>query len=182
VSDYVKTDQFMKKTEHNPTCSSMYRKQALKEVGGFDENLWPGEDVELDLKIRKRGYALMYNPAAQVAHYRPATYTAFARMFTRYGRAQGYLVRRYGLFRRVHWVPILLALGCLVLAALAAWQPITLLAASLPLFLFLSWFVVRTGSFITGIEFTVLMVITIACWNWGFVAGYLTGSVHPVRC
>lgn len=176
VADYVKTDSVLKETEHNPTCNAMYRKTVLKEVGGFNEHLWPGEDVELDLKIRRRGYTLIYNPSARVAHYRPETYRGFAGMFKRYGAAQGYLVREYGLFRRIHCVPIVLLVGSVLLAVLAAWYPIVLLIALLALPVLFSWFSLTTGSFGRGIQFTLLMLILLITWNWGFFVGFLTGK------
>ncbi len=108
MTDYIKTASVMRETEHNPSCNVMYRKSVLEEVGGFDEELFPSEDVELDLKIRRRGYALLYNPAAVVGHYRPGNYRDFASMMRRYGASQRYLVSRYGFFRRLHFVPAIL--------------------------------------------------------------------------
>ena len=59
ITDYIKTNAEMKETTHNPSCNSAYRKSILEEVGGFDETLWPAEDVELDLKIHRLGYKCM---------------------------------------------------------------------------------------------------------------------------
>jgi glycosyltransferase involved in cell wall biosynthesis len=174
VADYVKTDKVMNETEHNPTCNGMYRKEVLEEVGGFDESLWPGEDVDLDLKIRKRGYRLIYNPAACVAHYRPGSYAGFARMLYRYGMAQGYLVRKHGLFRNIHYVPILIALGLTMLAALMCWYPLVGLAVILVWPLLATWFTLKTHSFRRGIQFACLMLITLSAWNSGFVVGFFT--------
>ncbi len=103
VTGYIKTDAAMKETEHNPSCNSMYRKGVLKQVGCFDEALWPGEDVELDLKITTLGQSLIYNPRAVVFHYRPKNYADFSRMMLRYGACQWYLVRKYGFFRRIQY-------------------------------------------------------------------------------
>lgn len=174
VADYVKTDAGMKETEHNPTCNGMYRKEVLEEVGGFNEDLWPGEDVELDLKIRRRGYKLIYNPAASVAHYRPGTYRGFARMLYRYGIAQGYLVRKYGPFRRLHYVPPVLIAGLALLVALAYQHPVMALAVPAILSCFLLWFCLKTRDLRLGIVFSFLMFITLAAWNAGFWNGLIT--------
>ncbi len=174
VADYVKTDVQMKETEHNPTCNGMYRRQILEEVGGFNEELWPGEDVELDLQIRRRGYKLIYNPAASVAHYRPGTYGKFAGMLYRYGTAQGYLVRKYGLFRPIHYVPIVGLAGLALLGGLTLWSPSVwvLLMLAWPCLVLLFW--LKTRSLSRGLRFTYLLFITLLAWNVGFVAGYFT--------
>ena len=42
------------------------------EVGGFDESFAPtGEDMDLSLRLRARGYELFFEPAASVAHRPP---------------------------------------------------------------------------------------------------------------
>ena len=107
VADYLKMQDRLIRTRHNPTCNVMYRREVLLEAGLFDEALWPGEDVDIDLKITRLGYELYYNPGAVVWHYRPKDAGAFSRMMRRYGWAQAYLVRKYGLFRLIHYVPFL---------------------------------------------------------------------------
>ncbi|MFH1117127.1 MAG: glycosyltransferase [Pseudomonadota bacterium] len=180
VADYVKTGASMRETDHNPTCNAMYRKIIVEDVGGFNEDLWPGEDVELDLLIRRRGYKLIYNPAAVVAHYRPGTYRGFARMLYRYGNAQGYLVRKYGMFRPIHYVPIVAFPGLFLLLFLSLWHPLVwaLPVLTWPLFVFL--FRLKTRSLSSGVQFTHLMLITLTAWNVGFVGGYLTGRCGVV--
>jgi glycosyltransferase involved in cell wall biosynthesis len=178
VADYVRTDTSLKKTSHNPSCNSMYRKRALEEAGGFDEKLWPGEDVELDLKIGRLGYTLMYNPAAKVAHHRPDTCAKFARMFKRYGAAQGYLAKKYGAFRFIHWIPPALIIGVAIAAGMSVWNPWLLLLLFAPFPLAFTWFLMATRSAVKSIRFTRLLVILLVFWNAGFVGGYLRGEVR----
>jgi len=171
MTDYIKTASIMQETEHNPSCNVMYRKSVLEEVGGFDEELFPSEDVELDLKIRRRGYALLYNPAAVVGHYRPGNYRDFASMMRRYGASQRYLVRKYGFFRRLHYVPPILGIAAVLLIAIVLWKPTTLalffcLAVLAPL-----WFCIKTRRAAKAVEFSHLFVITLINWNLGFCVG-----------
>ena len=172
MTDYIKTDSIMRETEHNPSCNVMYRKSVLEEVGGFDEELFPSEDVELDLKIRRRGYALLYNPAALVGHYRPGNYRDFASMMRRYGASQRYLVSRYGFFRRLHFVPVILAFSLALIAAGLIFNPavglgILALSCAAPV-----WFYVKTGNVRKSLQFTVLFAITVSNWNLGFLRRY----------
>ncbi len=110
VTEYVKSGAEIRATNHNPTCNSMYRKAVLIEAGGFLESLWPGEDVDLDYRIKKKGYRFIFNPAAVVYHYRSADIKKFSSMMFRYGKSQGFLVRKYGLFRPVQAIPWLIFL------------------------------------------------------------------------
>ncbi|MFH1562091.1 MAG: glycosyltransferase [Nitrospirota bacterium] len=174
VADYVKgytpsrTSQ-TSQTNHNPTCNVMYRKEVFGKVGGFLEELWPGEDVELDYRIKKTG-KLMYNPRAIVYHYRPDKLWKFCKMMERYGYAQGFLVRKYGAFRLIHYEPVFLfilfssiisllvynlrlGIGCLVFCLL------------MPAI----YFFIKAKS----IRFIQLFVATIVNWNLGFVKGLI---------
>ncbi|MDI9624709.1 MAG: glycosyltransferase [Methanothermobacter sp.] len=70
---------------HNPTCNVMYRKSVLEEVGGFNHNLVTTDDEELDYRIRKKGYKIIYTPFARVKHYRRPNWKKYAKMAYYYG-------------------------------------------------------------------------------------------------
>lgn len=171
MTDYIKNDGDLKETDHNPSCNSMYRKSVLLEVGGFDPDLWPGEDVELDLKVRRLGYKLIYNPKACVGHYRPDSYAGFAGMMRRYGASQRHLVRKYGLFRKIHYVPVILFFILLTALYLIALNPIMVALSALPFPTVLIWFYLKTRNIRKSIRFTALFMITLLNWNMGFILG-----------
>lgn len=98
---------------HNPLCNVMYRTKIFKSVGGFREDLFPGEDTEIDFKIADRGFKILYNPKALVEHHRPESIQQFRKVMHAYGRAQGKLVREYGLRRKIQWI----GLGVLMILA-----------------------------------------------------------------
>jgi len=48
----------------------MIRKNVFDEMGGFDENLGIAlNDVDLCLKIREKGYLIVYTPYSELYHY-----------------------------------------------------------------------------------------------------------------
>jgi GT2 family glycosyltransferase len=52
----------------------MLRKEVFEEVGGFDDNLSDSlNDVDLCLKIREKGYLILYTPYAELYHYESIT-------------------------------------------------------------------------------------------------------------
>jgi hypothetical protein len=89
-------------------------------VGGFTPGLWPGEDVDLDLRLAARGARFSYVPGAVVHHHRPGTFAWFRRMMRRYGEAERRLVRLHGRARLVDHVPTVTA-AWLALHLLLAW-------------------------------------------------------------
>ncbi len=42
--------------------TTMYRTSVLREIGGYDENLWTGEEYELHLRLLSKGYTVIYLP------------------------------------------------------------------------------------------------------------------------
>ncbi len=110
VAEYTRGDDVARDVDHNASCNVAYLKHVFDEAGGFSEGLFPGEDVDLDLRVRRLGYRCRYVPEAWVEHHRPGTREWFARMMRRYGRAQREIVERHGRFRAIHYVPIVLVL------------------------------------------------------------------------
>ena len=177
VADYLKIQDRLIRTRHNPTCNVMYHREVLLEAGLFDEALWPGEDVDIDLKISRLGYELYYNPGAVVCHYRPKDAGAFSRMMRRYGWAQAYLVRKYGLFRLIHYVPFFTAALVGGLIALAIIKTVLFVGLSILALLFITLiFTLKTKSLKLGVYFLFLFFILLYNWNLGFAKGIISGA------
>lgn len=167
VSGYMQSAQEIKETRHNPTCNAMYRKSVLKEAGGFLAGLWPGEDVELDYRLKKQGYSLKFNPRAVVFHYRPGNFRDFSKMMFRYGRAQGRLVKKYGIFRKVHFAPVLVLI--LMLASLGNIFLGLSALALMVIFLFIKSFIGAQNPFLMlGV-----VLAAVCAWNAGFICGLI---------
>lgn len=171
MTQYIKTGTTLRQTDHNPSCNSAYRRSVLLEVGGFDPDLFPGEDVKLDLHIRRKGYTLMFNPAARVAHYRAQSYGRFAKMMRRYGAGEWHLFRQFGLYRKIDYVPVTVIVGMLAFSLVLIWESRVLLALLIPLPASFLWFFYRTKEFRKSIQYTALLVLTVVNWNWGFFTG-----------
>jgi len=123
VSDYTRGDDRPRFVQHNASCCSAYRIAAVREVNGFTPGLWPGEDVDLDLRLASRGARFYYVPWAVVQHHRPGTFVWFRRMMRRYGQAARWLARVHGRRRPIDYVPM-------IVAALLAIQVLVLVPAA----------------------------------------------------
>ncbi|MBM3246778.1 MAG: glycosyltransferase [Candidatus Omnitrophica bacterium] len=175
ISGYMQSGRQIQETQHNPSCNVMYRKSVLLEMGGFLAGLWPGEDVELDYRIKKKGYSLRFNPGALVFHYRPDNLKDFSRMMARYGWAQGELVKKYGIFRKAHFIPLLTLLLILLL-----WVNPTAGLWALALLIIALFIRSRLGCrrpfLILG-----LVLVALARWNLGFLAGLIRRQTLNTR-
>lgn len=98
--DYHKTlDPFLQggRFLYLVTANAAFRKAALEEVGGFDEDLRSpgGEDPGLCFKLLARGHEMHYRPEALVRHHYRSSMWDFVRTFYRYGRGCRVQTDRY---------------------------------------------------------------------------------------
>ena len=171
IADYVKSDSvYVVPTDHNPTCNVMYRTKVLLEAGGFCENLWPGEDLELDHRLKKNGWKFMYNPRAAVYHYRPGSMEAFIRMMTSYGRVQGVLVRWYGPFRMLHYLPFTMGMCGILMLVLWGIEKTLVAAAVSAVVVGIYLFKRSGGQVFEVIAYSKLLVQGALAWNRGYFA------------
>lgn len=171
LTEYVRKGRVAEVTEtaHNPSCNVLYRRSAFEEVGGFDERLWVGEDPDLDQRVALSGYRHLCHSGAIVQHYRSSSASAFGRKMWAYGRGQMHLVRNYGFRRTIHFVPVAVVAGALLLAAGLWWSPRFTLGGSVAVV------VVGLGAFEVlryrsglGWVFYQLLGLNVGCWLSGF--------------
>jgi GT2 family glycosyltransferase len=82
--------------EQLPGCNLAIRRSALEEVDGFDPQFRAaGDDVDICMRLRERGWTLAYCPAAMVWHRRRGTLAAFLAQQAGYGAAEALLERKW---------------------------------------------------------------------------------------
>ena len=47
----------------------VYRREAIEAVGGFDRDLQFGEDEELNYRIRRSGYRILFDPTMEFCYW-----------------------------------------------------------------------------------------------------------------
>lgn len=163
LSDYMRAhDKGIIPVNHNASCNVIYKKNIFLKEGGFQEGLWPGEDVELDHRLRKKGYGLVFNPRAIVYHYRPSGLRPFCKMMYRYGGAQGFLVRNHGIFRRIQLVPFLSWIAL----------PLTfVISINHPVIVILAFLIFAVCYFDFDLFLFAMGVAGFISWNLGFLRG-----------
>jgi GT2 family glycosyltransferase len=122
-----------------------YRREVLDRVGTFDEEIGVGEDDELNWRIIKAGYRILFTPAIEFFYYARSTVRGLFRQYLWYGDARTLVLRKHPDFLRIkHLIPpafvlalllsfslaLFYALGRYLLAGLFAAYSLGLLAAS----------------------------------------------------
>jgi len=180
-SDYLKTKKTVMAVKHNPTCNMMYRRKAFQTLGGFKKDLWPCEDLEFDYRLTQAGYILVFNPKAIVYHYRPKNLKRFGQMHFRYGRAHAKLVRKYGFFQRIHFIPLILLLLCCLAIFLLLYNPLVSIITLLCLVILpLLYFLLKTKDFLKTFKYGCMFFVTIIYWTGGFIRGCTDKSIWLV--
>ncbi|MBF6096422.1 glycosyltransferase family 2 protein, partial [Nocardia cyriacigeorgica] len=93
---------------------------ALAELGGFDERLRFGEDVDVVWRLTDAGHLVRYHPAAVVTHRPRATLGSWLRQRYDYGTSAAPLARRHpgrlacarvSAWHALSWGALVVALG-----------------------------------------------------------------------
>jgi len=89
-------------------CNMAVLREAIDKVGGFDELLGPGEEIELGYRIEKVSYQIKYARKAFVWHKRRGTLKAFLQKMFRIGYTRVVLARKHrGLLQIGHMIPFI---------------------------------------------------------------------------
>jgi mycofactocin system glycosyltransferase len=79
-----------------PAAALVVRTSALRETGGFAEDMRFGEDVDLIWRLVGQGHQVRYEPSSVVGHSPRATWPSWLRQRFDYGTSAGPLALRHG--------------------------------------------------------------------------------------
>lgn len=172
----------------------VFRRDVLAEVGGYDPTILRGEDWELNLRIRRAGHVVWFDPTLSVTYWPRASFSDLARQFFATGTWRAVLVRRYG--RANPWrffVPgalvLALAVGIVTLGLIvfgvlpwaSGWAILILPAALYLLGAAVAAFTMRDQSGVAARLLTFCALVTMhVCWGAGFLRGIIFGGGRVV--
>ena len=85
-----------REAEHITGCNMAFKKDALNEINGFDEQFWvAGDDVDLCWRIREKGWKIGFHPGAVVWHHRRNRIKTYLKQQFGYGKAEAMLERKW---------------------------------------------------------------------------------------
>jgi glycosyltransferase involved in cell wall biosynthesis len=170
------------------------RRTVLDEVGLFDESIRRGEDWELNLRIRRAGYRVWFDPSLAVTYWPRESWLRLAQQFRATGAWRGDLVRRYGRRNALRFFapPVLVVVVALavVVGLLQVLRVITgpaAVAASvihLPILAYVVLVVAvaigRDGGWRDRLWTLAVLPTMHVCWGAGFLAGLFAGASRTV--
>jgi succinoglycan biosynthesis protein ExoA len=162
-------------------CNLVARREALVELGGFNEALYPNEENALMDELQKRGGELMYDPELVVARRPRSSLKAFAKMLGTYGRGRAEQFRLHPTFgSALNFVPPLFVvyLFCVVAALVAAPKLGIVLLIPLACYAFAvlaqAAILVRKGGLGRSLAAIPLIVLSHMMYGLGFWRGLIT--------
>jgi cellulose synthase/poly-beta-1,6-N-acetylglucosamine synthase-like glycosyltransferase len=159
-------------------CNLMARRDAVLELGGFDEALYPNEENALMDGLHQRGAKLLYDPQF-IAHRRPRrTLRAFCKMLFNYGRGRAEQFRLHPTpGSALNFVPPLLCAYLVlapVLAAVIGRVAFAPLGAYLLVVLLQTLASIVTKGFLRSVLATPLFIASHIFYGLGFWRGLTT--------
>ncbi len=160
-------------------CNMAARRDAMLELGGFNEALFPNEENALMDELQKRGGKLIYDPALLV-HRRPRrTLKSFCRMLMTYGRGRAEQFRAHPTFgSALNFAPPLFCVYLLGVSFLPriGFVPLALYALAL---LVQTIALVPPGGVLPALSALPFMVLTHILYGFGFWRGLFTKLKPP---
>ncbi|MGB4777834.1 glycosyltransferase family 2 protein [Microbacterium sp.] len=169
------------------------RRAVLDEVGLFDETIRRGEDWELNLRIRRAGYRVWFDPALAVTYWPRERWSRLARQFRSTGTWRGELVRRYGRRNSLRFfappalvVLVLLAIAVGALLVTGAIGGAAALAASVVFVPLAAYAVLVAGSALgtaagPGLRERMWTLVVIPTMHLAWGSGFLLGAARGAR-
>ena len=78
-------------TFYLPSCNLLVRLDAFRNIGGFDDSMHVGEDVDLTWRLRDRGWSICYLPYGNILHEHRSSIRSFMSRRFDYGTSEGML-------------------------------------------------------------------------------------------
>jgi glycosyltransferase involved in cell wall biosynthesis len=154
-----------------------FRREALLEIGGFDERFTRAQDWELNFRLRENGGVVYFDPRLHVTYRPRSSIKALARQYFEYGRWRRVVSRRHiGTINYRYLAPPVALVGFLTSFIAGFFTPILFLPAAIYLF-FVLIASVKIASTLRE-YFLLLAVIPTMHFAWG--AGFISSPKNLV--
>ncbi|VVB60900.1 Dolichyl N-acetyl-alpha-D-glucosaminyl phosphate 3-beta-D-2,3-diacetamido-2,3-dideoxy-beta-D-glucuronosyltransferase [uncultured archaeon] len=158
---------------------SCYRKDVLNKVGGFDPVFWCGQDYELDIRLRKAGYKILYTPKTKVYHFKRDSVRSLWHQMYRYGIARAKMVKKHpDTLRFFHLLGPGFILGgvLIVILTLLGFLPVWVIPCLIVAYLLMS--MISTMQITRKPSIVVSSVLFYLLIHVGYGTGFLRGVVY----
>ena len=92
---FLRVDHGLLGRDATPAGNVLVRRAAFEAVGGFEEGIRSGGDIDLSRRLAAAGWVVEHRPGAVVAHRHRESLPGFVGMIARYGAGARWLNERY---------------------------------------------------------------------------------------
>ena len=153
----------------------VFDRAAIEAVGLFDEQLIRNQDYELNIRLRKAGGIVWFDPALSVGYRPRSTWRRLARQYFEYGQWKSVVMRRYPEAARLRQVVPVAAIGAVAVSSvLGVKRPALMLAPA-------AYLVALATTPGAGTLFCrARRVLALATIHVAWSAGVVRGAITPV--
>ena len=154
----------------------IYKKEVFDKIGIFDEDLIRNQDDELNFRLIKSGYKILYNPDIQSEYYVRGSIKKLFKQYYQYGYWKVYVNKKHKTITTVRqMIPLFFVLGLMFGAILSFIVPyfVWLFLGGISMYVLLAlYFGIKSAKNITE-SLKVALIFPILHFSYGW--GYLTG-------
>ncbi len=168
-----------------------FKREVLEKVGYFDETLPPGEDFDLNTRIRKAGFKILLDPDIKFYYYPRNCIGSLMKQYFHYGRVKPIVLSKHPEAFRVKYVIPSLFVAFLFFSLIVLFLPLIMKGRIFgPVFALLSvylLYIVLVGSFWLssvrriGIGASFLILVIIPSIHISYGAGFLYGALCVMK-
>lgn len=173
-----------KRVKSIPNCNAMYVKEILKSEQ-YDEGISCGDDLDVNYRLARKGYAFQFIPDAVVWHHRPVNVWGFVKKMFSYGEGMARVTRKNGgIVRWYAFAAAFAVIGLLVAYPLIRFVPFMAFfyaaagAAYLVLVVLSTVQVVARFRSVQSLQVVVLLPLQHLVYGVGFLKGMATARIH----
>jgi glycosyltransferase involved in cell wall biosynthesis len=173
-----------KEVNNVPSCNAVYRREVLEKAGLYSEQLRFCEDVDLNYRIRAKGYRIVYSPNVTVEHdWKGFSLGSVFRLMLKYGAGRAIAAKKcrhlFSLSYSVPSIALLCALSLLLLSL--SYDGVFLFVLE---FLVLSYLALALASAslaacrFKDLKMVPLATVTYVLAHVGYATGFILGAVR----
>lgn len=151
------------------------RKNVFKKIGGFNTNLFPGEDPEFIFRAKKAGLKIACNPEMIIYHKRRGDFSSYCKQIFSYGFTRPKKDKISGKTNLLFLIPLIFSVYFLLLPTLFLLNYFLLIPLIMHAFLSIIFSVcnsLRNKSFLGIFMLPFLYLFTHLAYGLGMLAGY----------
>uniref|UniRef100_A0A831UD81 Glycosyltransferase n=1 Tax=Geobacter metallireducens TaxID=28232 RepID=A0A831UD81_GEOME len=156
-------------------CNLAFRRDLFLDAGGLDGRLYPNEENELMVRLRRKGLRLIHDPALAVFRSQRPHLRAFVRQLFTYGRGRGEQIRLGGGHGIANFLPSFFLLYLCTLSFLGGvWM--------IPLFVYLLAAIISSlveGVKSNDVRVSLLLPLVYPLLHLSYGAGLILGLISP---